>query len=780
MTGKTISHYKILEKLGEGGMGVVYKAEDMSLRRTVALKFLAPQAFGEEDEKARFVHEAQAAAALSHPNICHVYEIDEFEGQAFIAVEYVDGRTLKDLMASGPMRLNDSLGICVQLAEGLREAHRLGIVHRDIKPANVMITPRGEAKIMDFGLAKSALRTVHTRTGTTIGTVAYMSPEQARGEDVDPRSDIWSLGVVLYEMISGVKPFEGDYDHAVVYSILNSEPEPITGVCPSVPSGVERVISRAMAKDPDERYRSMADMLSDLKSARKDLQAGASRQVAKKTRSGRRRGLAYGAAAALVIAIVAVLLIATRTDFFRDDAEAVDSIAVLPLDNLSEEPGQDFFAEGMTETLISGLAKIGTLKVISRTSVMRYKDSDKSLPDIARELGVDAVIEGSVQRIGDRVRITAQLVDGRTDRHLWAESYERDVRDVLALQSEVARAIAAEIKVKLTSQEAARLESARTVDPEAYESYLLGRYQWNRRTEEALGKSIEHFESAIARDPGYAMAYVGLAEAYAVMGDWGFMPAREAYPKARDIARRALAMDEDLAEAHTVLAYVKYIYDWDWEGAELGFKRALELNPSDATTRQWYAEFLNVTGRFDEAAVEIDRAVGLDPLSLIAQTIRGVILFNMDRREEALDQLQAVLDLDPDYWAALRHLTAYYFLEGMESQAVETMAKYLAASGATGDEIARMKEIYRTSGAAGVQRWAAGRLIEISSNRYVNPRLIAIWYALSGDDRAFEWLERAYEERAGALVWLMTDVRYSKLRSDPRFDALVEKIGLSY
>ncbi len=693
-------------------------------------------------------------------------------------MEYVDGKTLKDLMASGPMNPADALAICIQIAEGLREAHEKGIVHRDIKPANVMVTPRGQTKIMDFGLAKSAMRTVHTRTGTTVGTVAYMSPEHARGEDVDSRSDIWSLGVVLYEIVSGRRPFEGDYDHAVVYSILNKDPQPVTAVLPSIPKSIEKIIGRAMAKDRGERYQDMAEMLADLESARRELEVRPAEGLAERNPSGRNRVLLYGVIPALLVAIAALLLIATRTSLFRATPEPVDSIAVLPLDNLSEDAGQDFFADGMTETLIAGLAKIGTLKVISRTSVMRYRDSDKSLPDIARELGVDAVIEGSVQRIGDRVRITAQLVDGRTDRHLWAESYERDVRDVLALQSEVARAIAAEIKVKLTSQEEERLGRVGAVDPGAYEDYLLGRYHWNRRIEEALHKSTEYFESAIRKDPDYAMAYVGLADAYAVMGDWGFMPAGEAYPRAREVARKALAIDSDLGEAHTVLAYVQYVHDWDWGAAERSFKRAIELSPNDATTHQWYAEYLNVVGRHDEAIAEIDRAVGLDPLSLIAQTIRGVILFNAGRSEEGIDQLRAVLDLDPDYWAALRHLLAYYFLEGMEREGLETMDKYLMGSGATEEEIARMHEVYRTSGAAGVQVWAAERLIGISRERYVNPRLIAIWYALAGDDRAFEWLERACDERAGTIVWLNTDMRFVKLRSDPRFDSLVARMGL--
>jgi len=779
MIGKTISHYGILEKLGEGGMGVVYKAEDTKLDRTVALKFLTQQALGSGEEKARFVHEAKAAAALSHFNICTVHEIDESEGRTFIAMEYIDGSTLKDLTASGPLNPIDAVSICIQIARGLREAHEKDIVHRDIKPANVMITPKGEAKIMDFGLAKSTRRTVHTQTGTTVGTVAYMSPEHARGDPVDHRTDVWSLGVVLYEMVTGRKPFEGDYDHAVIYSILNQDPKPASSVLSSVPTEIERILVKAMAKDPDERYQYMTDLLRDLESVLNSMEADAPERISQDTPSPKSKSLFYVLPATILI-VVASAIVVLRTGLFEGAPEAINSIAVLPLENLSEEPGQDFFADGMTETLIGGLAKIGTLKVISRTSVMRYRDSDKSLPDIARELGVDAVVEGSVQRIGDRVRITAQLVDGRTDSHLWAESYERDVRDVLALQSEVARAIAAEIEVKLTLQEEALLGSVRAVDPEAYDAYLMGRYHWNRRTREALDSSLEYFAKAISMDADYAIAHVGLAQAYAVMADWGFMPGREAYPRARDIASKALDIDRDVAEAHTVLAYIKYSYDWDWEGAGAGYRRALELYPNSSTTHQWYAEYLKATGKDDEALVEINRAVDLDPMCLIAQTIRGVILFDVGRPEDAFDQLQAVLELDPNYWPALRHLTQYYFIEGMSDEAVETMKRYLAASGATTEEILQMTETYRTSGDVGVQLWAAGRLIETSKERYVNPRLIAIWYALAGDKRGLEWLERGCDERAGGMAWLRTDMRHVKLRSDPRFEALVERMGFGF
>jgi TolB-like protein/predicted Ser/Thr protein kinase len=534
MIGKTISHYKILEKLGQGGMGTVYMAEDTKLDRTVALKFLTSQAVGEEDEKARFVHEAKAAAALSHPNVCHVYEIDESEGQTFIAMEYLEGQTLKEKINAGPLNLKRALELAIEIAGGLKEAHEAGIVHRDIKPANIMITTKGRTKITDFGLAKLTGGTKLTKTQTTLGTAPYMSPEQARGEETDRRTDIWSLGVVIYEMACGLRPFRGDYEPAVIYSILNERQEPLTALRTGVPVELERIVDKSLAKSPDERYQQVADMLVDLKGVVKRLEssergragtgaeaarsapvarpeaagattAGPQSEGARSAQEARPEAASQAAPRPSATAtdrprlsrptwyvgaaVLIVALVIAGMNLFRErpaqaptgpiDPDIIDSIAVLPLENISGDPTEDYFVAGMHEALITDLSRIGALRVISRTSVMRYKDTDKAVPEIARELDVDAIVEGSVMRVGDQVRITAQLIRAATDEHLWAENYDRELSNVLGLLSEVAQEIAGEIEVALSGEDKAQLADSGPVVPEAYDAYLRGQFHFN-------------------------------------------------------------------------------------------------------------------------------------------------------------------------------------------------------------------------------------------------------------------------------------------------------------
>ena len=468
MIGKTISHYKILEELGRGGMGVVYKAEDTKLKRTVALKFLAPIALGSEEEKARFVHEAQAAASLDHPNICTVHEIDDAEGQTFIAMAYIAGQSLKEKVETGPLQLNETLDIAIQVAEGLQEAHEKSIVHRDIKSANIMVSDKGQAKITDFGLAKLTGRTKLTKSNMTFGTVAYMSPEQTQGEEVDHRSDIFSLGVVLYEMITGQHSFKGDYEQAVVYSILHEDPEPITGLRTGVPMELERIVNKALAKNPGERYQHVDELLVDLRSVGRELEADQPKTAQTPSRLPRRhRVLLYGG-----IALLLLLLALVGRDLFTTGHEPIDSIAVLPLKNYSGDPEQEYFSDGMTEELIDKLGRIKALRVISSTSAMRYKGTNKSLPEIARELDVAAIVEGSVQPFGEQIRIRVLLIDAKADQQLWNGSFERESRNVLALQRQVALAIAQEVAVTLTPQEETQLAEVPEVNPDAYALYL--------------------------------------------------------------------------------------------------------------------------------------------------------------------------------------------------------------------------------------------------------------------------------------------------------------------
>jgi serine/threonine protein kinase/tetratricopeptide (TPR) repeat protein len=775
MIGQTISHYKILEKLGEGGMGVVYKAEDTKLKRTVALKFLSPQALGTEDEKNRFIHEAQSAAALNHPNICTVHEIDEREGQPFIAMEYIEGQSLKDIIASGPLKLGEARNIAMQIAEGLHEAHRRSIVHRDIKPANIMITDAGRVKIMDFGLAKSPGKTQLTREGTTIGTVAYMSPEQARGEKVDHRTDIWSLGVVLYEMISGQSPFKGDHEQAIVYSIVNEEPRPLTHLRTAVPVELERIARKAMAKSPRDRYQHADELMVDLRSLTVEIDsAGVTTGPAKKGFTRKRRGLVFG-----LVVIIAIALVLARLYLIPEKSEVIDSLAVLPLENLSGDPGQEYFADGMTEELIADLAKMSTLKVISRTSVMRYKETRKSVPEIARELDVDAILEGSVLQISGRVRITTQLIDAASDRHLWAESYERDLRDVLALQSDVARAIAREINIKLAPGEEGGLSSARQVDPQAYEAYLKGRYHWNKRTEQGIGKGIEYFEEAIRIDPDYAQAYAAIAEAFISLGDWGYYPPRETQEKTKDYAQKALAIDDESAAAYSALARVSRDIDFNWEVAEEYFKKAILLNPNYETAHQWYSAFLSCSGRHDEAIEQAKRAIQLDPLSLVINQTLGFSYYYARRYDEAIEQGRKTLELDKNFGSMYQVIYLCYVAKGMTPEGVEAFKQAMSLDERTKIYVDDIDDAYKTSGYEGMAKWIIDNMEEWTFQVYNRPFFYAMAYAsIDNKDKAFEWLERAYEVRSYFVTTIGVEPALDNVRSDPRFGELLKKIGL--
>lgn len=775
MIGNTISHYKILEELGSGGMGVVYKAEDVKLKRPVALKFLAPELTRDPEIKERFIHEAQAASALEHNNICTIHEIDETkDGQMFISMAYCEGETLKQKIKCGPLSLEEATSIAIQIAQGLAKAHEQGIIHRDIKPGNIIITNDGIVKIVDFGLAKLAGQTMLTRTGTIMGTVAYMSPEQARGEGVDYQTDIWSLGVVLYEMLSGKPPFKGDHEQAVMYSILNEKPEPVAALKSGIPAELERIVEKTITRNPDERYKQMSDILVDLRSLEKKIESKDLKQAsAKKALVKRKWIFVFGG----IIAILALLFI-SRFFFFQESIAAIESIAVLPLENLSGDPSQDYFSDGMTEVLIADLAKIGSLKVISRTSVMRYKHSEKSLPEIARELKVDAIVEGSVLLTGDRVRINAQLIEAATDRHLWAEQYERDLKDVLALQNEVARVIANEVKINLTPLEQTQLESAPVVNPEAQKAYLKGLYYWNKRTEEALKKSIEYFELAIEKDPGYALAYVGLANTYQVMSSWGTLKPKDAFPRAIALAEKALEIDDKLAEAHVSLASSKFAYEFDWSGAESSFKRAIELKPNYAIAHQWYAEHLLWNQRYEEAVKEINRALDLDPLSLIINSSQGYILYCTGQLDKALEQFRAVLEMDPDFFPAHYFLQFIYLSEGMYDHAVKELEEVYLHVGVSPEDIMEMRKSYKTSGIDGVYRWQLKVLKELSKQRYINPYNFAVNYAALGKvEKAFEWLEIEEQSFEGMHLFSV-DKRFNDFCKDPRFKALLKKFGL--
>jgi len=776
MISQTISHYKILEKLGEGGMGVVYKAQDIKLDRLVALKFLPPHLASDEQDKKRFIHEAKAASSLDHPNICNVHEIDEtLDGQVFIVMAIYEGTPLNKKIEKGPLKIDEALDVVIQAAEGLQAAHDKGIVHRDVKSSNIMMTDKGRAVIMDFGLARTGGATKLTKTGSTLGTVPYMSPEQARGEKVDHRTDIWSLGVVLYEMVAGRLPFQSAYSEAIVYSILNEEPPPLTSLRSDVPMELERIVKKAMQKEHTSRYQHVDEIVTDLRALKQaTMSRGEGVAVSRAKPSLKKRTYAYLSLGALAVVMIALALLTN----LQPTKEKFESLAVLPLENMGRDLDQEYFADGMTEALITELSKISALRVISRTSAMQYKGVKKPLPQIARELNVDALIEGSVLREGDQVRITVQLIQGTTDKHLWAESYQRELRGVLVLQSEMARSIAREIGIMVSSEDQVRLASARPVNPEAHELYLKGRHFWNQRTEAGLMKSVEYFQQAIATDPSYALGYAGLADAYNILGSNRFRDPKEVFPKARTAAERALELDDNLAEAHAVLGAIMFNYERDWAGARRALRRSIELNPGYATAHQRYAWLSSMLGEHDVAIKEMKLARRLDPLSARISANVGDMLFFAREYDEAILELRKALELYPNDAAAHAGLGAVYVQKGMYEEAIKEFSESsLRSAPDAATALGRLGYAYAVSGDRTEATKILKQLQQLSERTFVSPATVALIHIGLGDkNRALEWLEKAYQDPT--LSFMRVDPRFDPLRDDPRFRDLLLRMNL--
>jgi len=757
MIGRTVSHYRILEKLGEGGMGVVYKAQDTRLDRTVALKFLPPELTRDSESKDRFIREARAASALDHPNVCTIYEIDEAEnGEIFISMACYKGETLKQRIAKGQLEPADACRIGVQVGHGLVSAHGQGIVHRDIKPANIFVTEDGRVKILDFGLAKLAGCTGLTKTGKALGTAGYMAPEQIRGEAADHRTDIWSVGVTLYEMLTGQPPFKGEYDVSIAYSILNENPAPISTLRPGVPMKLQQIVSKAMARNPDERYQNAQDVVDDMTKLEKSIEYSVSTGLASTVSPG---SAVSGESSPVT--------------------ESRPSIAVLPFANLSKDVEQDYFCDGMAENIMNALTQVKDLRVVARLSAFSFRGKEIDVREIGRKLSVESLLEGSVQKAGNRLRITVQLVNVADGYHLWSEKYDRDLHDIFAIQDDISQAIVDRLKVQVPGIERVRFKKHHTEDPEAYNLYLKGRWFSEKFTEEGLNKAVDFFQSAIERDPHFAMATAGLSDAYVTLGASGYLPKDVAYAKARAEAEKAVKMDDTLAEAHLALANIRLWFDWDWRGAEREFAHALTLNPSNAEVLHQYAHMLAYLGRFEEAVADMKRSLELEPLSVLANSCLGQILYLSRKYDEALEQLRRAVEMDPNFcsshiWLALAHMQ-----KGMYEQAEETLRERTSSPTGGNAAMAALGYICAVSGKTSEAKEILNQLKDLSTKGSVTPYYAARIYAGLGEtELSIEWLQKCYEKCDVSLTLLKTDPVWDGLRHELGFVDLLKKTGL--
>jgi len=778
MIGKTISHYKILSKLGEGGMGVVYKAEDLTLGRTVALKFLPPDSVATEDDRTRLVHEARAAAALLHPNICPVYEIAEAEGRMFISMAYIEGRSLKERLADGPLPLEEALAIARHVGEGLASAHAKGIIHRDIKPGNVMLLPDGRPILMDFGLAKVAGTTKLTRTGTTMGTVAYMSPEQVHGKEADHRSDIWALGVVLYEMVSGKVPFGGEYEAALLYSILNEDPEPLAGEGKDIPEGLDGIIAKALAKDPAKRYQRAEELVADVQVLAQDnaaLPAGKARPARGLRRLWRSWRPWQRAAAVGALAVIIAGLIWVGLKFWPGRSELIDSIGFIPLQNLSGDANGDLWADGVTERLSASMGTVVALKkIVSDQTMKQFKDSKEPASVIGRKVGAKALVGGSLMFVGDQVQITIMLYEASRDRQIWSNTFSGAASDIMVLQSQIVRAIAEKLKAELTPQSEAQLAAAKPVNPEVYSAYLKGvRHNNNWEREQAL----EQFRRALRIDPKFAPAYAGMAIAYVNLALGYDMHPDQAAPLARAAAVQAGQLDENSADSHLAMAWVKLNLDWDWAGAESEFRQALKISPNDGFILGRYSFYLVMVGRTEES-IPIARRIheqGWGDLVWIyfyARRYDDVISLVMKDRASGSPPLA-------DSW-----LLSSYVLKGRYKEALELCKVFESLPGYRDNQwdLGFVGWAYAASGKRDKALEVLVRLRELEKElemrgKYVDPYGFAMIFAGLGDkDQVFAELRKSIEIRQPACIQIPIEPSFNSLRSDPRYQELLQLI----